>query len=104
MNDFEGYAQRRRRGWCAMVRFASDGKAEPVLGSRGEPVLYDDELTATKAALAHILAYFNGHLVRSGEIAGSSIALVRRASAERLFRKGGKVVEVRRVRSAADRD
>ncbi|NEH72305.1 hypothetical protein [Rhizobium leguminosarum] len=105
MNEFDGYAHPLRGGgWRAMLRFARDAKPKPLLDKGGDPIWYEDELTATKAALRHVLAYFNGNLVSSGEIAGGTIHLARRAKAERLFRKGGKIVEVSRVRSGIDRD
>ncbi len=105
MNEFDGFAKPTRGGnWKAMLRFARDAKAKPLLNKGGSPIMFVDELSATKAALEHILAYFNGNLVSSGEIAGSTIRVARRESAERLFCKGGKIVEVRRVRSGMDRD
>ncbi|QIO64808.1 hypothetical protein [Rhizobium leguminosarum] len=105
MNEFDGYAHPLRGGgWRAMLRFARDAEAKPLLNRGGDPMRFEDELTATKAALRHVLAYFNGNLVSSGEIAGGTIHLARRERAERLFRKGGKIVEVRRVRSGIDRD
>ncbi|EJB02920.1 hypothetical protein Rleg9DRAFT_1735 [Rhizobium leguminosarum bv. trifolii WSM597] len=105
MNQFDAYAHPiRGGGYRAMLRFARDAEAKPLLNKGGDPEWFKDELTATTAALRHVLAYFNGHLVSSGEIGGSSIFVARREKAERLFRKGGKVIEVRRVGSGADRD
>lgn len=46
------------------------------------------------------MAYFNGHLVSSREIAGGSIKDARRARAERLFRNG-KEIEVEQKEIAA---
>ncbi|MDB5552110.1 MAG: hypothetical protein JWL86_2094 [Rhizobium sp.] len=104
MNDFRGFAERRAGGWYAMLRFASDGQAEPVLGAGGDPILYGDELTATKAVLAHVLAYFNGHLVRSGEIAGGNIKEAKFQKAERqLFRKG-RAIEVQSMKGGIIRE
>lgn len=79
-----------------MLRLARDGGAKPLLDKGGEPRLFPDELAATRAVLSHVLAYFNGHLVSSGEIAGGSLRAARIAGAEKLFRKG-KVVEVQRI-------
>ena len=96
MNEFSGFAVRRRGGWHAMLRLARDGAPKPLLDKGGDPRLFPDELAATKAVLLHVLAYFNGHLVSSGEIAGGSLKAARLASADKLFRKG-KVVEVQRI-------
>ena len=104
MNNFEGFAERRGGGWYAMLRFASDGQAGPVLGNGGDPIIYEDELTATKAALAHVLAYFNGHLVRSGEIAGGSIKEAKFEKAERLLFRKGRAIKVENVKGSAIRE
>ncbi|MBX4884003.1 hypothetical protein HJA90_10455 [Rhizobium bangladeshense] len=105
MNEFQGFAEPTKGGnWKAMLRLARDGKAKPLLNKKGRPKVFVDELSATKAVLEHFIAYFNGHLVSSGEIAGGTMRDARRASAERLFRKGCKVIEVRRVRSGMNRD
>ena len=101
MNEFSGYAHPIRGGWWAMTRFARDAKPKPILGDGGAPIVFEDELSATKAVLRHTLAYFNGHLVASREIAGSSVRDVKRAAAEKLFLGGGKTVDVERVRVEA---
>ena len=101
MNEFSGYATQRGGSWWAMVRFARDAKPKPILGKGEKPIPFPDELSATKAALQHVLAYFNGHLVCSGEIKGGSIRDARKAKAERLFRGGGKTVEVERMGEGA---
>lgn len=98
MNEFSGFAVRRRGGWHAMLRLARDGEPKPLLDKGGEPQIFPTELAATKAALSHVLAYFNGRLVSSGEIAGGSLKAARIAGAEKLFRKG-KAIEVARVAS-----
>jgi len=104
MNEFQGFAEPRRGGWFAMLRFASDGQAEPVLGAGGDPILYADELSATKAALAHVLAYFNGHLVASREIAGGSIKAANIENAERLLFRKGRPIPVHTVKGKKIRE
>lgn len=104
MNNFEGFAERRSGGWYAMLRFASDGEAQPLLGSGGDPIVYGDELTATKAALANVLAYFNGHLVRSGEIAGGSIKDAKIQKAERQLFRNERVIKVENVKGSGIRE
>ena len=101
MNQFNAFAQQRRGGWLAMVRLARDGKAKPLLDKGGVLLVFTDELSATKAALTHVLAYFNGHLVSSGEIAGGSIKAARIERANMLFRKGKKI-EVQRVSKVSE--
>lgn len=97
MNEFSGYAVERGGQWWAMVRFARDAKPNPIMDKGDKPKTFPDELSATKAALQHVLAYFNGRLVCSGEIAGGSVKQAKFAAAERkLFRRGGKAVEVDR--------
>ncbi|MCJ8521835.1 hypothetical protein ABID21_005006 [Pseudorhizobium tarimense] len=61
--------------------------------------MFPDELSATKAALQHVLAYFNGHLVCSHEIEGGSIKQAKRKAAEKLFR-GGRATELERSKVA----
>lgn len=87
MNEFAGFATPRGGGWWAMTRFARDAKPQPILGDGGAPIVFEDELSATKAVLRHTLAYFNGNLVCSREIAGASIRDVKRAAAEKHFLK-----------------
>lgn len=96
MNEFSGYAHPTRGGWWAMTRFARDAKPKPLLGKGEKPVVFPDELSATKAALQHVLAYFNGHLVCSREIEGGSIRQAKRAAAERLFAHSSRVAEMER--------
>ena len=79
-----------------MVRFARDAKPKPIMGAGDKPEGFPDELAATKAALRHVLAYFNGNLVCSREIEGGSIKQVRRAQAERIFSKGKEISAERR--------
>lgn len=71
MNEFSGYAIKKGGQWWAMVRFARDAKPKPIMGAGDKPEGFPDELAATKAALRHVLAYFNGHLVCSREIEGA---------------------------------
>ncbi len=96
MNEFSAYSVQRGGQWWAMVRFARDAKPKPIMGKGDKPEGYPDELAATKAALRHVLAYFNGNLVCSGEIQGASIKHVRRAQAERIFSKGKEISVERR--------
>lgn len=96
MNEFSGYAVQRGGQWWAMVRFARDAKPKPIIGAGDKPEGFPDELSATKAALRHVLAYFNGHLVCSREIEGANIKQVRRAQAERIFSKGKEISVERR--------
>lgn len=105
MNEFDGFAHPvRGGGWRAMLRFARDAKPKPLLDKGGKPIWYEDEVTATKAVLAHVLAYFNGHLVCSGEIAGGSIKAAKFEKADKLLFRKGKVIPVTHVRGAANRD
>lgn len=96
MNEFSGYAVERGGQWWAMVRFARDAKPNPIMDKGEKPMTYPDELSATKAALQHVLAYFNGKLVASREIEGCSIRQARKAAADRLFRKG-KEIQIERI-------
>lgn len=91
MNHFAGFTQPVVGGHHAMLRFAEDGQAEPVLGDGGKPIIFPTELDAQKAVTENLLRYFNGHLRRDGETITSA-----RAEADRIFRKGGKVIPVER--------
>lgn len=94
MNCFNGYARPISGGFHAMLRFAEDGQAEPILGEGGKPIIFPTELEAQKAVTAHLLRYFNGRFRRYGETITSA-----RAAAERIFVKGGKVIPVERRRA-----
>ena len=96
MNKFSAYSQPVPGGFRCMIRFARDAKPKPLMAEGDKPQVFPDELAATKAALHHVLAYFNGNLICSGEIAGGSIKEARRVAADRLFTGGGKTVDVER--------
>ena len=83
MNHFAGFTTPVVGGHHAMLRFAEDGRPEPVMGPKGTPMLFPTELEAQKAVTDHLLKYFNGSLRRDGETITSA-----RYAAERLFRKG----------------
>jgi hypothetical protein len=83
VNHFAGFTTPVVGGHYAMLRFAEDGQAEPVLCAKGKPMLFSTELEAQKAVTENLLKYFNGHLRRDGETITSA-----RNAAERVFRKG----------------
>lgn len=95
MNDFDGRAVPHGKNWCAMLRLARDGELKPLLNKGGSPILFVTELAATKALLEHTFAYFNGRLVRDGEVATAGDRAGAHAAAHLLFRKG-KVITVER--------
>lgn len=76
MNQFDGCAKPVRNGYHAMIQTAADAEAKPIMNKGGEPVVFVTELDAVKAVIAHILKYFNGLLVRDGEVAGRTKAEV----------------------------
>lgn len=96
MNQFDGFAKARRGGWFAMLRLARDAEPKPLLDSGGVPLIFPDELAATKAVLQHTFAYFNGHLVRDGEVARAGDRAGARAAANLVFRKG-RAIKVERA-------
>lgn len=79
-----------------MVRLARDGELKPLLNKGGSPMLFLDELAATKAVLEHTFAYFNGRLVRDGEFARGGNRSSAKAAAAMVFRKG-RAIKVERV-------
>ncbi|RWB67574.1 hypothetical protein [Mesorhizobium sp.] len=91
MNHFAGFTVPVHGGHHAMLRFAEDGKAEPVMGKHGKPMVFSTELEAQKAVTIHLLAYINGHMRRDGDIAGRA-----KEEANRIFRKG-KMIPVERI-------
>lgn len=96
MNEFSGYAVEKPHGWWAMVRFSRDGKPKPILGPEQKPIVYPDELAATKAVLKHTFRYFNGDYRRDGVKCEAA-----KVAAERLFRNGRKIEVERKVRASA---
>lgn len=91
MNCYNGFTRAVAGGHHAMLRFAEDGQAEPILGEGGKPIVFATELEAQKAVTHHLLQYFNGKLRRDGEKAGNA-----RAAAEAIFRQGRKIPVERR--------
>lgn len=83
MNHFAGFTRPVVGGHHAMLRFAEDGRPEPVMATSGKPVVYPTELEAWRAVAEHLLRYFNGHMRRDGETLTSA-----RDAANRIFRKG----------------
>ena len=101
MNHYAGYAHPiPGRRWWAMLRFARDAKPKPILGEGGSPLVFETELEALRAVNKHLLAYLNFPIL-GGETNAPSLKDARRQRAEKLFRGGGKVVEVERVRAEA---
>jgi hypothetical protein len=92
MNCFDGYTRPVVGGHHAMLRFAEDGQAEPVLGDGGKPVIFPNELEAQKAVTLHLLRFMNGRYRREGEVAGRV-----KEQAERIFRKGKMILVERRA-------
>ncbi len=88
MNCFAGFTKETPVGFLAMLRFAEDGQAEPVLAPGGKPMIYPTEVEAWRAVTASLLRYFNGKMRREGVIVPA------REAAERIFRKGGRVIPV----------
>ena len=72
MNRFEGFVRPTYSGFLAMVRFAEDGQAEPMLGPGGKPIVFPTEREAWQAVAERLCSYMNGNLVRWGSIAQSS--------------------------------
>ncbi|WP_141683636.1 hypothetical protein [Rhizobium sp. AC27/96] len=70
MNEFAGFTRPVPGGHWAMLRFARDGQPKPLMNG-DKPFVFPTEVEALRAVNCHLLAYFNGHLVRSGEIIGS---------------------------------
>jgi hypothetical protein len=62
-----------------MLRFARDGKPKPILGEGERPIVFPSELEALKAVNHHLLAYFNGSMVRDG------VKIEARSKAEAMF-------------------
>jgi len=70
MNQYEAFAKASGCGtrWNAYLRTLRDGGAKPIRGIGGKPKVFDDELSAVKEAMEHLLRYINIQLVRDGEI------------------------------------
>lgn len=83
MNCFAGFTKETPAGFLAMLRFAEDGQAEPVMAPGGKPMVYPTEVEAWRAVTASLLRYFNGKMRREGVTITSA-----RAEANRIFRKG----------------
>lgn len=95
MNKYSAYPQPVPGGFRVMMRFARDSHPKPVMGPEEKPVIYPTETAAWKACAHHLLAYLNFPIL-GGETTAPSIKDARREAADKLFRGGGRVVEVER--------
>lgn len=95
MNEFAGYTRPVPGGHWALLRFARDGKAKPIMGEGKKPIVFPTEIEALRAVNFHLLAYFNGNYRRDGEVIYAA-----RSAADRLFTGAGKTVEIEQRRSA----
>ncbi|API52883.1 hypothetical protein BMW22_15770 [Rhizobium leguminosarum] len=96
MNEFAGYTRPVPGGHWAMLRFARDGKPKPIMGEGEKPIIFPTEVEALRAVNLHLLAYFNGSYRRDGEMIFAA-----KSAADRIFRGGGRVVEVERKGASA---
>lgn len=83
MNRFQAFTRPVFGGYQAMIRLAHKAQAEPIKGKGGNPIVYETELDAQRAATEGLTAYFNGNLVRDGDTLSTGV----RAAAEALFCK-----------------
>lgn len=89
MNEFQAYPRATIQGFVVMLRFAKDGEAKPLLERGEKPRIFPTEKEAWKASTAALIGYLNGSLTSTGYKTTAA-----KAAAERIFRKGGKVIEV----------
>lgn len=89
MNNFE-YETRTVKGMGvhAYLRTAGDGELKPILAKGGAPKIYPNKEEAIKDILDNLVSYVNGNLVRSGEIAGATMAEAEAAFKPILRQKG----------------
>ncbi len=74
LNCFKAFAAPVYGGYNAMVRTAKDAKAKPITGKGGAPLVYRTELEALRAATDGLTTWINGHMERTGEVAGATAA------------------------------
>ena len=90
MNVLEAYATPCVGGYHGMVRYSHKAQAWPVM--RGEqPIVFKVESAAIIAAQDQLIRHINDTLRRQGDKMEAS-----KIAADKLFRKGGKVVAVER--------
>lgn len=87
MNEFKAYPYKTLNGWLGMVRFAHNGKSNPILGKGGYPKSFKTREAALDALLEHMLGYFNGDYQAYDNL---SVKDMKRQAAEALFKTEGK--------------
>jgi hypothetical protein len=91
MNHFAAYSVPVPGGFWAMCRFAQNARPWPIMdGDR--PKIFAVRSAAIIAAQDHVIKHINGTMRRDGEKIDAA-----KCKAERLFRKGGKVIPVERI-------
>lgn len=95
MNHFAAYSIEVPGGFWAMCRFAQNGKPWPIMDGE-RPKVFTVRSAAIIAAQDHVIKHINGTMRRDGD---RITAL--RATAEKLFMGGGKVIPVEQRRARA---
>jgi hypothetical protein len=96
MNKFDAGAQLTPNGWIGYFRMVHHAQNK-VLREGKHDILFATEAEALKAANAAFFKYLNSPITGISSMGGSKKSVAKNA-AEKIFRKGGKVVAVERVR------
>lgn len=95
MNEFAIGAQPVAGGFVAWFRKVHKCDNEILKGKGGHPIIYPTKAEAKAAAGEAMVAYINGSITASGELAGGSVKQAKFAAAERKLFRQGKAFEVR---------
>jgi hypothetical protein len=106
MNKYSAYSHRIPGGFgfWAMIRLCRNSHPEPVMDKGKKPKVFQTKGEAAEECLKHLVAFMNGREIRGEKFEDGTVTVrqAKFAAAERkLFRGGGKVVEVERVRAEA---
>ncbi|MEX2739938.1 hypothetical protein AB3480_00565 [Rhizobium mongolense] len=94
MNKFDAGAMKTPHGWIGYFRMVHHAQNR-VLRDGKHDIIFPTEAEALRAANAAFLSYLNSPITGISSMGGSKKSVAKKA-AEKLFRGGGKTIEIER--------